>query len=60
MTPTNAIIKLKELHGNVDVLNTNLFAVREEGARLLYRIKSDVLERRVDIDEHTCVWEEVE
>jgi len=60
MTPTNAIIKLKALHGTVDVLNTNLFAVTEDGTRLLYRIKSDVLERRADIDEHTCVWEEVE
>ena len=59
MTPTNAIIKLKALHGNVDVLNPNLFVVTENRKHVLYRIKSDVLERRVDIDNHTCRWEPV-
>lgn len=60
MTPTNAITYLKNLHGNVDVLNPSLFAVTENGARVLYRLKNDVLQRRVDIDNHTCRWEDAE
>lgn len=59
MTPTNAITYLKHLHGNVDVINTSLFAVTENRKRVLYRLKNDVLQRRVDIDNHTCRWEPV-
>ena len=59
MTPTGAIIELKHRHGNVDVLNPSLFAVTENGSRVLYRLKNDVLQRRVDMDIHTCRWEPI-
>ena len=59
MTPTNAIIELTNRHGNVEVINTSLFAVTENGSRMLYRLKNDVLQRRVDIDNHTCRWESI-
>lgn len=59
MTPTNAISKLKALHGNVYVINPSLFAVTENGSRVLYRLKNDVLQRRVDIDNHACRWEPI-
>ena len=60
MTPTNAIIELKHRHGNVDVINTSLFAVTENRKRVLYRLFNERLQRRVDIDNHTCRWEPVD
>ena len=45
MTPTNAIVELTNRHRNVDVINPSLFAVTENGARVLYRLKNDVLQR---------------
>ena len=57
MNSVTAIDKLKALHGNVEVINTSLFRVNDNGSRVLYRLKNGTLQRMVDTSNNKSEWE---
>ena len=59
MNSVTAIDKLKAIHGNVEVINTSLFRVNDNGSRVLYRLKNGTLQRRVDTSNNKCEWEPI-
>jgi len=60
MTNAQAIIKLNALYGDVQLLKPNLYGVKGNGTRAMYRLEDGILYKKIDIDMHTCGWEEVE
>lgn len=59
MTSEQAITKLRALYDDVRQVEAEVFCVHENKVMTLYRLNDGILERRVDVDYHTCIWEEV-
>lgn len=59
MTTEQAINMLSARYGQITTVKDGVFAARDGSNFELFRLEDDILERRFDIDEHTCVWEVV-
>ena len=59
MTRQEAISKLKDLYGDVAIIEPTLFAARIDRKWVLFRLCGDTLERRFENDVHSCRWDAV-
>lgn len=60
MTNEQAIEKLSAIYGAIDSPKDGVFAAKVGNNFEMFRLEDGVLEHRVDVDYHTCVWEAVE
>ena len=60
MTNEQAIAKLSAIYGHVEMVRDGVFVAKQGDVFKMFRLTDGVLERCVDVDYHTCVWEAVE
>ena len=59
MTQEQAIEMLSARYGQITTVKDTVFAARDGDNFELFRLEDGQLERRFDVDFHTCVWEEL-
>lgn len=59
MTTEQAITMLSARYGQITTVKDDVFAARDGHNFELFRLEDGRLERRFDVDEHTCIWEVV-
>lgn len=57
MTNEQAIEKLSAIYGAINSPKEGVFAARVGSNFEMFRLEDGVLEHRVDVDYHTCIWE---
>ena len=60
MTRKEAISKLKDLYGDVAIIEPTLFAAQIDRKWVLFRLRGDILEQRFDDEIHSRRWEPVD
>lgn len=57
MSNEQAIERLSEEYGTIEMAKDGVFVAKVEDGFEMFRLEDGVLEKRVEVDEHTCRWE---